>query len=89
MRLEKDGNRAAQVAPADPMTRRLFDETTQTDCVYRGCRRHIDLKSDALKAAATAQSTMDVLMSDVGATHVKILGSGAKVRRLFEPGPSK
>jgi len=42
MRFEKDENRAAQVAPADPMTRRLFDETTQTDCVYRGCGRHID-----------------------------------------------
>ena len=30
---------------------------------------------------------MDVLTIDVGATQVKILGSGQEERREFEPGP--
>src|SRR4029077_2729111 len=64
---------------------------TQTDCVSRGCGRHVGSKSDALKkrleASTTAQSTMDVLTIDVGAPHVKILGRGQKDRREFEPGP--
>jgi hypothetical protein len=40
-----------------------------------------------MKASTTAQSTMDVLTIDVGATHVKILGREQKERREFEPGP--
>ena len=40
------------------------------------------------RASTTAQSTMSVLKIDVGATHVKIVGSGRKERREVESGPT-